>query len=272
MSTTRVKYLELARELAIRAGTRIRERRERSDFTVTLKSERNPVTDADIEAEAIILGDIKKHFPEDQILSEETLSDVNIEKLRQSTYWIVDPIDGTVNYSRGHRQCGVSIAIAEKGEVIVGVVYAPFDNELFHAIKGGGAFCNGKAISVRKTAGLHDALVATGFPYERTNVDELLRRVGAVLRNCQDVRRIGAASLDICWVACGRVDAFYEDVMPWDMAAGALIAREAGAELLRFRETSSELPESLRGDSVLLATPQVAGALRKLLLEASIND
>ncbi len=192
----------------------------------TKASEFDLVTKADKLAEAKIIEVISKVFPEHSFLAEESG-----KATRDSDYlWIVDPIDGTVNYAHGFPQFCCSIGLYFKEEALLGVVYDPCRDELFTAQKGEGAFLNGQKISVSKIDSLKKALLATGFPALK---DELLQKnleyFKAFLGKCQAIRRPGSAALDLCYVACGRIDGFWElGLSPWDTAAGALLVREAG--------------------------------------------
>lgn len=231
---------------------------------IDFKGAVNLCTQADLEAEKAILTLITGKFPNHEILSEESNSNFLEKDLFGGPLWIIDPIDGTTNFAHGHPHVGISIAFADKGQVLAAVVYAPFQNERFTAVKGKGAFLNDSPIKVSAADTLRAALVCTGFPYERENIGEVTGRLENMLRDCRDVRRLGAASLDICWVGCGRMDLFYEDVSPWDMAAASLIAREAGARVGYFRENVDQtLPEDLRSKGLVIGTPKI--------LDAAIN-
>jgi len=258
--------LKCALDAASRASECIKKFRLESSFKVDLKGARNLVTTADTTAEKIIMDRILSEFPDHKFLAEESANDLAQDL--SGPYWIIDPIDGTTNYAHGHPHVGISIAFAVDGEVLVGIVAAPFLNEIFKALKGQGAFCNDTKISISSTRKLSDALIATGFPYERDHVDLLTRRLSAVLMECRDIRRNGASSLDTCWVACGRLDGYYESVMPWDRAASTLIAREAGAVIGNFREESDHSKiwsEDLDGDRFLVANPGVFEELQEIL-------
>jgi myo-inositol-1(or 4)-monophosphatase len=189
--------------------------------------------------------------------------------------WIIDPIDGTTNYAHGHFQVGVSIACAIDAKVVAGAVFAPFLGELFTASLGAGAFLNGEPISVSPTDRLESALIATGFPYDRANVPNICKRLQALLSRCRDIRRLGAASLDICWVACGRLDAYYEETInPWDGAAACLIAREAGARIGHYaydsptQRRTERYPGDLFVDNLIVSTPGVFEEISKALAAA----
>ena len=263
------KLIERAHGIAVdavhEAGTRIVAIRNEGDIGLASKGDRNPVTRADLEAEAIILSRIRDAFPEHRILSEESSPEVTGLDA-EGPLWIVDPVDGTSNYAYGLAQVGVSVALAWDGEIQLGVVHAPFLNETFTAVRGGGAKCNDRPIRPSTTVRMIDSLVGTGFPYLRENIDPLVTRVHTMLAQCRDLRRLGAASLDICYVACGRLDAYYETVCTWDMAAGALIAREAGAIVGQSRDYSDGLyPPELDPREMLVAAPGVFDGIRELL-------
>lgn len=192
----------------------------------------NLVTEVDHASEKVIIDIIKKQFPDHYILSEEAGALV-----MDSTYkWIIDPIDGTVNYANGIPLCCVSIGVEYNNEMILGAVYNPFLNELFVAEKGKGATLNNKPISVSDKSDLLTSCLVTGFPY--TYLDEPngpLEIFGKLLRLGIPVRRLGSAAIDLCWVAAGRFDGFYEHKLnAWDSAAGFLMVLEAGGQVTDF--------------------------------------
>src|SRR6185436_15258190 len=189
----------------------------------------NLVTEADHAAEAAILAVIKKSFPDHQILAEETGKHANDSNYK----WIIDPIDGTVNFAHGIPLCCVAIAIEKDGEVIMSSVYAPILNELFFAEKGSGAFLNDKKISVSDETSVLRSCLVTGFPYTYINMPNgPIEVFGRLIKKGVPVRRLGSACIDLCWVACGRFDGFYEHKLePWDSAAGYLIVEEAGGRV-----------------------------------------
>ena len=189
----------------------------------------DPVTEIDRRSEAYLLEKIHKQFPEHRIVAEESGGlDGSDDSL-----WYVDPLDGTVNYAHGLPIFSVSIAFAEKGRTTLGVVYNPAQNELYSAEEGRGARLNGETITVSKTDNLDGSLVVTGFPYDRrTNPENNLDHFNRFALRAQGVRRLGSAALDLCYVAAGRVDGFWEvRLNPWDVAAGALIVEEAGGRV-----------------------------------------
>jgi len=199
---------------------------------IKMKGSTDLVTEMDKRSEALLLESIQREFPEHSIYSEES-GQLNGQK---SGRWYIDPIDGTVNYAHGVPVFTVSIAYAEAGELLFGVVYDPLREETFSAQKGKGAFLNGAAIKVAQADRLIDALLATGFPY---NLDkgfkpDNLDLFAAFARRARGLRRLGSAALDLCYVAAGRFDGYWELVVhPYDIAAGALIASEAGAVVTR---------------------------------------
>ena len=260
---------DFLRTLAAEAGQLICRMRDSRALQVNYKGLRDPVTSADLESERLIIARIKEAFPEHRILCEETAPDpAALGRGLFDPLWIIDPIDGTVNYAHGHPFFSVSIAFADKGTVLAAAVDAPALGEIYSARKGAGACCNGEPIRIRPVERLTDALVGTGFPYERDNLDAVMERVRAVLRTCRDLRRSGSASVDACWVGCGRMDAFYEDLQPWDIAAGRLIACEAGARSGTTVEYTT-LPPDIEGRGVFLAAPGIYDELREVLMRAA---
>lgn len=192
----------------------------------------NLVTEVDKKSEQAIIQLILEHFPDHQILSEEIGAIP-----RDSEYkWIIDPIDGTVNYAHGVPICCVSIALEKEGEIIMGTVYNPFLEELFFAQKGFGASLNDEKIEVSATTELDRAFLVTGFPYVWEEVSNNPVNVfERFIRRGIPVRRFGSAALDLCWVACGRFDGFWEHhLQAWDSAAGYLIVKEAGGMVTDF--------------------------------------
>ncbi len=190
------------------------------------------VTEMDRLSERIILSRIKSAFPDHGILTEESPEEVTHSGCR----WIIDPIDGTTNYAHAFPVFCVSIALERDGEVECGVVYHPMLDELFVAEKGRGATLNGKRISVSKTRNLDKSLLATGFPYDiRTSELNNLDNFASFAVKAQAIRRAGSAALDLSYVACGRFDGYWEmKLRPWDVAAAALIVKEAGGIITAF--------------------------------------
>jgi len=191
------------------------------------------VTSVDRESERKIVEVIRRNFPDHSILAEE---ETDHEGAQSKYRWIIDPLDGTTNFVHSYPQFCISIALERDGDVILGLVYDPLRGECFRALKGEGAMLNDSPIRVSTVAKLNDALLATGFPYDRReNADYYLTFFKAFLTRSQGIRRAGAAALDLCYLACGRIDGFWElKLHPWDVAAGALIVAESGGRLSDF--------------------------------------
>jgi myo-inositol-1(or 4)-monophosphatase len=196
------------------------------------KGEIDIVTEADTASEKVILDTLAYRFPGHSVMAEES----GRRDGDPDCQWIIDPLDGTTNYSRELGLFAVSIAFAYRGEIVVGVVLNPQTAELFSAVKGAGASLNNRKLRVSETASMRDSLLVTGFPYNlRDGIRPLMARFEACILASRGVRRLGSAALDLCYVACGRFDGFWEqNLKPWDTAAGLVIAREAGAEVTDF--------------------------------------
>ncbi|MBT2405440.1 MULTISPECIES: inositol monophosphatase family protein [unclassified Streptomyces] len=254
------ELLAVGLEAARRAGELLRDGRP-ADLAVaaTKSSPIDVVTEMDIAAEKLITALIAERRPEDGLLGEEGADSPGTSGVR----WVVDPLDGTVNYLYGLPSWGVSIAAEYRGESVVGVVAAPMRGETYHAVLGRGAWMGTARLACRAAAPLDQALLGTGFAYiqeRRAHQADVVRQVIPVVR---DIRRGGSAALDLCDVAAGRLDGYYErGLNPWDLAAGDLIAREAGA----VTGGRPGLPAS--GELVLAATPAVFASLQPLLDEA----
>ncbi len=220
----------VARAAALAAAREIADR-WRSGFTVRLKRPINPVTDADLAAERIILEHLEAAFPGDGIVAEESGAHRAGRDARR--HWIVDPLDGTTNFSHRLPHFCVSIASADRHGPRVGVIVDPLRGWVFDAVRGGGARLDGETIGVSSTARLDRALLATGFPYDRHEAqDNNSHRFCHALRVAQGVRRAGSAALDLAFVAAGLLDGYWEfRLAPWDLAAGALLVREAGGRV-----------------------------------------
>ncbi|WP_142684803.1 inositol monophosphatase family protein [Chitinophaga polysaccharea] len=202
-------------------------------FEVSSKSTVNDlVTEVDKKSETAIINIIRETYPDHFILSEE----VGEIKTDSSVKWIIDPIDGTVNYANGIPICCVSIGVEKDGEVVLGAVYNPFMNELFVAEKGQGATLNGKPIHVSTKADVSKSCLVTGFPYQWQDMpNNPLEVFERIIKEGIPLRRLGSAAIDLCWVACGRFDGFYEHhLQAWDSAAGYLIVEEAGGKVTDF--------------------------------------
>lgn len=197
------------------------------------------VTEADRQSEQRIIQIINNSYPDHRILAEETGDSGNSSSFK----WIIDPLDGTTNYAHTYPCFCVSLAIEHEGELIYGMVYDPSRQELFTGEKGEGAYLNGKMIKVSSTRELNQSLLCTGFPYDvRDDIEGNLLNFSNFLSKSQAVRRDGSAALDLCYVAAGRFDGFWEQkLFPWDMAAGSLLITEAGGELSNFKGEKSSI-------------------------------
>ncbi len=219
------RIAELAAGIARRTGSLIKDSAGNAGKTF-YKGAVDLVTEMDREAEELIISLIQERYPDHGILTEERAELTSDSVCR----WIVDPIDGTTNYSHGFPVYCVSIAFELEGEVVIGVVYDPTRDELFTARKGKGACLNGDPISVSKTGTLDRSLLATGFPYDiRSSKENNLTEFGRFAVRAQAIRRAGSAAIDLCYVGCGRFDGFWEmKLHAWDIAAAALVVTEAG--------------------------------------------
>ena len=221
--------------------------------SVDYKGKVDPVTAADRESEERIRTLVSRERPGDAFLGEEEGG--NLENAGRT--WIVDPLDGTVNFVHGVPHVAVSVALYEGGQPLVGVVLDVFRREEFHAITGGGAWLDDRRLAVSPTKSLDEAIVATGFPYDRRDrANEYAHTLGAVLARIQGLRRMGTASLDLTWIAAGRYDAYWElNLGPWDVAAGLLLVREAGGVVTnRNGDTSTPLDDHFIASNALVHT------------------
>ena len=260
--------LALARSIAIEAGALAAERRrEGVEVAASKSSPVDVVTEADRETEALIRAALKAARPDDGFFGEES----GAEQGTSGLTWVVDPIDGTVNFLYGIPHYAVSIAVVE-GEpdpltwtALAGAVLNPASGELFTATAGGGAFLNDRPISVGPGPELSQALVATGFAYDSGMRGTQGAVISQLLPQVRDIRRMGTASLDLCFVACGRFDAYFERTLsPWDHAAGALVAREAGATVKGLGDAAPSR------EFVLAAHPELAVRLERELVRLGI--
>ncbi len=227
--------LEAACRAARQAGALIRAAWGRFDpETVAEKSVHDLVTEIDREAEALILTLLEEAVPGGVFLAEESIPQT--PSPARGPRWIVDPLDGTTNFVHGVPACSVSIALELEGQLLLGVVYELGQDELFWAVRGRGAYRNGQPIRVSRVRRLERALLATGFPYrEFDRLDAYLAVLRHFMLNTQGIRRPGSAAMDLCYVACGRFDGFWElGLSPWDVAAGAVIVEEAGGRVTDF--------------------------------------
>lgn len=224
-------FLATAVEIVLRAGEIQLARRE-SGFRIEKKGEIDLVTEVDLECERMCRAVIAERFPDHDVLAEELGTGPSAPRGARHR-WVFDPLDGTTNYAHGLPIFCASLGLEIDGRVEVGAVYDPTRKELFTAERGHGAYLNGRAVAVSSAAALGDALLVTGFPYDvHTRSRDLVALFAGFLGRARAVRRLGSAALDLCYVAAGRFEGFWEQVLkPWDVAAGALIVEEAGGRI-----------------------------------------
>jgi myo-inositol-1(or 4)-monophosphatase len=236
-------FLEVAVEVAQEAGKILREEMERPP-TISHKSEFDLVTQADRRSEALIVGKLQKYFPDHSVAAEEGTGKDTSSEYR----WHVDPLDGTTNFAHAYPCFCVSIALARKNELLLGVVYNPIYNELFTAARGEGSFFNGKRIHCSKISALKNSLLCTGFPNHNRQANPNIHFYWDFTLRSHGVRRDGSAALDLASVAMGRFDSFWEfGLNPWDTAAGVILVEEAGGKITDMQGQ----PYTLGGVSIL---------------------
>ena len=223
------------------------------------KGEIDLVTEADIRSEKAIVEILRENFPDDGFMTEESAAIAGVSE----RVWIVDPLDGTTNYAHSFPFFAVSIALQVKGEIVIGSVFNPILGELFQATKGQGATLNGLSIRVTPTTLLKESLLATGFPYNiHKDYRDVLNIFEQMLTRAQGVRRPGSAAIDLCYVACGRFDGFWEQGLnPWDTAAGSLIVQEAGGMVSGYK---GEAYSPYR-KTILAANPHIHKEMLKVM-------
>lgn len=229
-------FLDTAVEIAREAGALIRQaasRRSAGDHSFELKGEHDLVTETDRASERLILDRLQAHFPSHAIIAEESGGNRG-----SSEYcWYVDPLDGTTNFAHGFPVFNVTLALERAGEVVCGVILDPTRDEVFTAEAGAGAFLNGRRIGVSRASRIEDSLAATGFPSRKRHQNVNIHFYYQLAMLSHGVRRAGAAAIDLAYVACGRLDLFWEFTLnPWDMAAGVLLVREAGGTVSDMRD------------------------------------
>lgn len=252
------RFMATATDAVMRAGD-LQMARFGQNVRIDKKGAIDLVTDVDIAVERMFRALIAERFPLHRVLAEELGE--HPAGVPVGPCWVFDPIDGTTNFAHGLPIFCASLALEIDGEALVGAVYDPTRRELFTAERGGGAFLNGLPLTVSTTTTLVDAMLVTGFPYDvHARIDEIVGLFGAFVGQARAVRRLGSAALDLCYVAAGRMDGFWEsDLKPWDIAAGALIVAEAGG---RVSNMDGE-PFSSRGRHVLATN----GAIHDAMLE-----
>jgi myo-inositol-1(or 4)-monophosphatase len=258
--------LQTATAIAREAGAVVRDRFPRTRLThIGFKGAVNPVTETDIAVEALIVAHLRAAFPGHRFLGEEGGGDE--WRAPGSPIWLIDPLDGTNNFAHGFPPVGVSLALLADGQPVVGVIHDPLRGETFAATAGGGATLDGQPIQVSSVGQLADAFLATGFPYDRrTAPDNNVERLDHFLRRSLGVRRAGAAVLDQAYVACGRLDGFWEiRLKPWDVAAGVLLVREAGGRATDFEGG----PDCLSGEFIVASNGRIHDDMLRVIREGA---
>jgi myo-inositol-1(or 4)-monophosphatase len=262
--------LHIAIAVAHEAGAIVRQAFPQTALTqVDLKGAVNPVPETDKAAEALIIERLREAFPDHRILAEETHGDDwRAWDEPGPPMWLIDPLDGTVNFAHGFPFVGVSLALLAEAKPAVGVVYDPLRDETFAASAGGGTTRNGRRVRVSPVGRLADAFLATGFAYDRrTAVDNNTQRLDHFLRRSQGVRRAGSAAVDLSYVACGRLDGFWEKGLhPWDVAAATLIVQEAGGQVTDFDGG----PNYLSGEFFLASNGLIHDEMLRVIREGAL--
>jgi len=233
--------LEFIKEISRAAGEIIKQGYYKDSVNTEHKGSVDLVTDIDLASEKYLISRIRERFPTDSILAEE-----KPDLTSSGRVWIIDPLDGTTNFAHRFPNFAVSIGLEIEGVLKYGVVYQPITDEMFWAELGKGAFLNSKQIQVSQTAKLSQSLIGTGFPYDRWEHGEAYGKdFIKVMRSCQGIRRAGAAAIDLCYLASGRLDGFFEQKLkPWDLAAGSLIIIEAGGKITGYKQEDWDIYQS----------------------------
>jgi len=254
------RHLAVATEAVLRAG-RIQRQRYGSGVPVEYKGEIDLVTEVDRACELAIVELLRSRYPGHDIVTEET----DLARTGSRHVWFIDPLDGTTNFAHSYPMFCASVALAVDGEIVAGAVYDPVREELFTGEKGAGSHLNGRRLSVSTANELIRSLLITGFPYDlHERLAERLRLFNRVMGLARAVRRDGSAALDLCYVAAGRADGFWEEVLkPWDMHAGRLILCEAGGKATRLDGT----PLGLGPDGIVATNGLIQAALVEALRE-----
>lgn len=235
--------------------------KEMEQAKVTEKGSADFVTNVDVSVQEFLIKELHTAFPEIDMIAEEK---ENLDLSEGKRYWILDPIDGTTNLIYDYRMSAVSLGLYEYGEITMGIVYNPFMDEMFTAVKGEGAYLNGVSIHTSEEVALRSALISYGScPYEKSRAKEFFPILERIFVNCADFRRTGSAAIDFCYVACGRQHGFFElNLKPWDYAAGSLIVQEAGGVVTNWN--AQKLP-FLKNSDVFVSTKKIETELRALL-------
>ncbi len=229
------------------------------------KHEVDLVTEADFRSEEILINAIKKEFPNDGIISEES----EIINPKSERFWVIDPLDGTVNYANNIPQVAITLMLLEDSSPTQAYVFDIYNNILYEGYKDNGAFKNGKKLKVLKTTSMREAIVATGFPYDRVQRSEqYIQTFEAVLKSCGGIRRFGSAALDVCWIADNKFDAYFEFFLkPWDTLGASLILKEAGGKVV---DESGHFP-STKSNLLVASNSEIYDEFKNIVF-SNIND
>ncbi|WP_336498369.1 inositol monophosphatase family protein [Psychrobacillus sp. FJAT-51614] len=259
------KLLNFTENVVRKSGKHIVKMRNESHIDITYKDVGELVTSADFASDQIIREAILYYYPDHRILSEENFTSEGNKERFDGPLWIVDPLDGTVNFAKGLPHFAVLVAFAVDGIVWVGVVHAPEMGITFTGIRGNGSFFNGKKLQVSSISKLSESVVGTGFPHDKSQIKSALTRINNLATSCRDIRRFAAPTIDICYVASGLLDAHTESLKYWDVAAAGLIAREAGATIGHAGKVPDNIPNDLFGEEIICSTPGIFKELFNLL-------
>ncbi|MBF0588022.1 MAG: inositol monophosphatase [Magnetococcales bacterium] len=250
------------------AGTKaLRHFDQRHKLKVHAKRDNDLVSNADIDVERELLYHLQRSFPDYGVLAEES----GLQGGDQEWRWIIDPIDGTTNFIRGIPHFAISVALAQGDQIVVGAVFNPVLDELFHAEKGGGAFLNNQRIRVSSEPKFKSALLATGFPHRRKeHLDTYLGSFREMFSGCAGIRRAGSAALDLAYTAAGRYDGFWEmKLSPWDVAAGSLLIQEAGGWITDFKGDKSSY---LASGNIVAAPPAIHDRMMREIKSSGLDQ
>lgn len=227
---------------------------------IRVKGPADYVTQVDTQIQGFLEEKLHRLAPGVEFLGEES----GLHAMKGETFWILDPIDGTTNLIHDYHHSTVSLALYDRGEIVMGIIYDPFREEMFYAQKGEGSFLNGRPIHVSSAEGLKDTIIAIGTaPYQKELAAENFQRFQRVFEKSQDIRRTGSAAMDLAYIACGRIGGYFEArLQPWDFAAGLLIVSEAGGRVTRF---DGSLPDPVRPGELLATNGRIHEELRSLL-------
>ena len=228
---------------------------------VKVKGLADYVTQVDMNIQKFLEEELGKLAPDIQFLGEES----GLHEMSSDTFWILDPIDGTTNLIHDYQHSAISLGLYDKGEIVMGIIYDPFREEIFYAQKGKGAFLNGKPIHVSSAENLGETIIAFGTaPYQKELAPENFQRAQRIYEKCQDIRRTGSAAIDLAYVACGRTGGYFEiRLLPWDFAAGKLILEEAGGKITDF--CGGEPFLSADRSDIIATNSRIHSALQSLL-------